>query len=248
MISRLAQSHPIQRLSEHDHLHGIAKLTEETRARAVTQDRKSPSGRSSSYGRGRPKAGTTSEISTAIMEAATAAFLDKGFEDVSMEAIAASAGITKVTLYKRFPDKRSLLRAVVKARRQNTPPAEPSSIGIEARLKQLATTILVGGVSPELRAYHALVTTAWPDPSDMPAREEVLGYNDMLLMLEREIRLGSQELGVHSSRAQTVALALMAMLSGWFEHRSPDPSRDAADADAFARTAVDLLVHGKNAW
>lgn len=182
------------------------------------------------------------------MEAATATFLDVGFEDASMESIAASAGITKVTLYKRFPDKRSLLRAVVQANRPEPKPPALSGLGVEARLKQLATTILVGGVSPEVRAFHALVATAWPDPLDMPAREDVLGYHAMQARLEREIASGSAELGISPTRAPTVALALMAMLSGWFEHRTPDPDRDAVDADAFARAAVDLLIYGKEAW
>lgn len=200
------------------------------------------------YGRGRPKSETVSEISTAIMEAAANTFLSVGYEETSMEAVAASAGVTKVTLYKRFPDKRSLLQAVLRARRPEWVSTPPISGGVEARLKQLASMILVRGVSPELRAFHALVSSAWPKPSDMPAREEVLGYNDMLRRLESEIREAGKEVGVTSSRAATVALALMAMLSGWFEHRMPDPERDAADADAFARSAVELLIHGKAAW
>ena len=182
------------------------------------------------------------------MEAAASAFLDEGFEQASMEAIAAKAGVTKVTLYKRFPDKRNLLRAVLRSRPLQPRDAAISGAGAEARLKNLATTILVGGVSPDIRAFHALALAAWPDPLDMPQREEVLGYNQMLSLLEREISVGSTEFGIRASRAKTVALALMAMLSGWFEHRTPDPGRDAADAEAFAHAAVALLVHGTKAW
>lgn len=215
-----------------------------TDARGPT--RSQPAG--SAYGRGRPKAETVSQISTAIIEAATDIFLARGYEETSMEAVATRAGVTKVTLYKRFPDKRGLLQAVLRARRPEWASFPPLSGRIEARLKQLASTILVSGVSPELRAFHALATSAWPKPSDMTAREEVLGYNDMLRRLESEIREGAKELGIASSRPATVALALMAMLSGWFEHRTPDPDRDADDADEFARSAIELLVRGKAAW
>lgn len=203
------------------------------------------------YARGRPRAETTTEISTAIMDAAAACFLNLGYEQASMEAIAAAAGVTKVTLYKRFPDKRSLLQAVLHARRPGwtSPPASSAqTANTEARLKSLASVVLVRGVSTELRAFHALVASAWPDPLDMPAREEVLGYNDMLARLDAEIRKGSKDLGIVPSDAASVALALMAMLSGWFEHRIPDPKTDAADADAFAKRAVDLLIGGKSAW
>lgn len=40
-------------------------------------------------------------------------FLARGFENVSMEAIAAEAGVSKVTVYKHYPDKVTLFEAAV---------------------------------------------------------------------------------------------------------------------------------------
>ena len=48
-----------------------------------------------------------------IISAARGAFLDHGYEGASMERIAATAGVTKKTLYNHFPGKESLFGAVL---------------------------------------------------------------------------------------------------------------------------------------
>lgn len=51
-----------------------------------------------------------------ILGAATALFMERGFEASSMEAIAERAGVSKMTLYTRFKDKDSLFAASVQAK------------------------------------------------------------------------------------------------------------------------------------
>lgn len=50
---------------------------------------------------------------TAILDAACALMFAKGPAKMSMEAIARQAGVSKVTLYKRFADKETLIDAVI---------------------------------------------------------------------------------------------------------------------------------------
>jgi TetR/AcrR family transcriptional repressor of mexJK operon len=66
----------------------------------------------------RPKAGRpTREQAEArhdqLLETALDHFLDKGFEQATIEAIAQDVGMTKRTVYARYPDKVSLFRAAV---------------------------------------------------------------------------------------------------------------------------------------
>lgn len=51
------------------------------------------------------------EIRVRVMVAATQAFLDRGYESATVDAIARSASTSKVTIYRLFPDKRSLFFA-----------------------------------------------------------------------------------------------------------------------------------------
>ncbi len=50
----------------------------------------------------------------AILESARATFFDDGFASTTMEHVAARAGVSKVTVYKRFDDKEALFEAVVR--------------------------------------------------------------------------------------------------------------------------------------
>ena len=49
-----------------------------------------------------------------LLDRALDQFLDRGFEQATIEAIAASVGMTKRTVYARYPDKASLFRAAVR--------------------------------------------------------------------------------------------------------------------------------------
>ena len=49
-----------------------------------------------------------------LLDAALDHFLDKGFEQATIEAIATSVNMTKRTVYARFPDKVALFRAAVR--------------------------------------------------------------------------------------------------------------------------------------
>lgn len=64
-----------------------------------------------SPGPGRP---TDESKTEAILNAARGCFFADGFAETSIETIAKKAGVSKVTIYKRFGDKAGLLEALVK--------------------------------------------------------------------------------------------------------------------------------------
>lgn len=63
-----------------------------------------------------PRAGrpTDERKTEAIIDAARAAFFGEGYAAASIERIAEQAGVSKVTIYKRFGDKAGLLEALVR--------------------------------------------------------------------------------------------------------------------------------------
>ena len=61
---------------------------------------------------GRPTREQAEARHNELLEAALDHFLDKGFEVATIEAIAQSVGMTKRTVYARYPDKIALFRAM----------------------------------------------------------------------------------------------------------------------------------------
>ncbi|HEY4293505.1 TetR/AcrR family transcriptional regulator [Luteibacter sp.] len=72
-----------------------------------------------SQGPGRPK---DMEKRAAILDAAKALFTHGGFAGTSMDAVAASAGVSKLTVYSHFGDKDNLFREVIRAHVQERLP------------------------------------------------------------------------------------------------------------------------------
>jgi TetR/AcrR family transcriptional repressor of mexJK operon len=62
---------------------------------------------------GRPSLDEAKQLHGRILDAATEIFIDRGYGETSIEAIAAHAGIGKLTLYRRFSGKDTLFDAVV---------------------------------------------------------------------------------------------------------------------------------------
>ncbi|MCG6116888.1 MAG: TetR/AcrR family transcriptional regulator [Aquimonas sp.] len=98
-------------------------------------------------GPGRPK---DPEKRAAILEAAKRLFPLRGFEGVSMDAIAAEAGVSKLTVYSHFQDKDTLFAAAVKAKCEEQLPetvfrVEPGRGPIREQLRAIAT------------GFHALI-------------------------------------------------------------------------------------------
>jgi AcrR family transcriptional regulator len=203
--------------------------------------------------RGRPTADQARAIGAAIIDAAIEVFLAEGFQDASMEAVAKLANVPKSTLYKRYPDKVSLLRAALgmhyaKLNEMGGDLYEALPADFERRLKLAAAGMLRMGTTPEVQAFARLSAIAWAVGRDSEASLQSIGYRRMVDFVEKDIREYGPTAGIHPSNPRRVAEALMTMLSGWFTTNGADAGITEASAAEFAETAVDLLLHGKDAW
>ena len=100
-------------------------------------------------GPGRPK---DLEKKAAILDAAKRLFPQRGYDGVSMEAIAAEAGVSKLTVYNHFSDKENLFAEAVKCRCEELLPtavfeADPGARPISETLRDIAL------------AFHVLITS-----------------------------------------------------------------------------------------
>ena len=91
-------------------------------------------------GPGRPK---DMEKRAAILEAAKALFIRNAFAGTSMDAVAAEAGVSKLTVYSHFGDKDNLFREVVRSRMHDLLPASTYAfdpgVTIGEKLHSIAT-------------------------------------------------------------------------------------------------------------
>ena len=98
---------------------------------------------------GRPK---DLEKRQAILDAAKRLFPQSGFDGISMEAIAAEAGVSKLTVYSHFGDKDALFRATIRAKCEEMLPPTLFEAGAKGPIRQQLTSIA--------RAFFGLITSA----------------------------------------------------------------------------------------
>ncbi|KZC18015.1 TetR family transcriptional regulator [Rhodanobacter sp. FW510-R12] len=87
-----------------------------------------------SQGPGRPK---DMEKRAAILAAAKALFIRNAFAGTSMDAIAADAGVSKLTVYSHFGDKDNLFREVIRSRIQDLLPEETYSFDPKTDIREV---------------------------------------------------------------------------------------------------------------
>jgi TetR/AcrR family transcriptional regulator, mexJK operon transcriptional repressor len=93
----------------------------------------------------------------AVAEVARRQFLARGFEGMSMEGVAAEAGVSKVTVYRAFGDRSGLLAAVVAQESRRLEAAfvglAPAPAEVPAMLLDVASRLLAHLGRPEVQAF-----------------------------------------------------------------------------------------------
>jgi TetR/AcrR family transcriptional regulator, mexJK operon transcriptional repressor len=118
-----------------------------------------------SCGPGRPK---DLEKRAAILDAAKRLFPHSGFDGTSMDAIAAEAGVSKLTVYSHFTDKETLFHAAIQARCEDEMPATLFNVDLEGpvrhQLEAIARAFLAMVMASESIALHRLLTSGTTSP------------------------------------------------------------------------------------
>jgi len=120
-------------------------------------------------GPGRPK---DPEKRQAVLDAAKRLFPQFGFDGVSMEAIAAEAGVSKLTVYSHFGDKDALFTETIRAKcEEMLPPAlflaAPKG-SIRRQLATIARAFFALVTSPEAIGMHRVMSSQLAADSRLP--------------------------------------------------------------------------------
>ena len=152
-----------------------------------------------SAGPGRPK---DPGKRAAILAAAKRMFVSHGFERVSMDQIAAEAGVSKLTVYSHFGDKESLFAAAVRAHVEEGMPtdlfvAEPNT-PVRERLLAIGNAFFSMIMKPEAIAGHRIMCSPQIATSSMPAAFWEAGpqrvQESFAQLLERRVASGELEI------------------------------------------------------
>jgi AcrR family transcriptional regulator len=103
--------------------------------------------------RGRPR---SEPAHRALLEAALREFVTRGYEAMSLEAIAAAAGVSKLTLYRHWDSKLALVREVLHSLSDETPMEDQGSLEEDLRVL-LREAYQAGTASPSGQIMPRLV-------------------------------------------------------------------------------------------
>jgi len=111
--------------------------------------------------RGRPR---SARAENAVLEAAADLLLDQGLAAVSMDAIAARAGVSKATIYRWWPTKESLALDALFHDWAGVPAVDDTGSLRGDLLKLLRPWVRLAAARPYGRVIGALITEAQTDP------------------------------------------------------------------------------------
>ena len=112
--------------------------------------------------RGRPR---SEKAHNAILEAAAELLLEKGLAAVSMDAVAARAGVSKATIYRWWPTKETLALDTLYHEWAAVPPARDTGSLRGDLLSLLRPWVRLASKRPYGRVIAALITEAQTDPA-----------------------------------------------------------------------------------
>jgi AcrR family transcriptional regulator len=171
-----------------------------------------------------------------ILSATRDILLQAGYRDLTVEAVASAAGVTRGTVYRRYPTKAALVIAAV------FPPAEESVFA------------LTGDLAADLTAHAVRAIAAYSDPvvaaaipgliadtrADPAVHFEVLSAHQAQLARQLQDILGDRARDGTARRALDAGIVLDALF-GAIERRMIEM---APMDEEFARQLVDLLMNG----
>jgi len=223
--------------------------------RTVRRTAQQPKARLLAGGRlGRPTQDEAKVIHSTVIEAAHHLFLQEGYSAAAMEAIAKRAGVSKKTLYARFPTKAQLFTAVVEAQvaAWSTRAAQyDKAIGktLSERLEHHAFMFLEVGSQSESRAFERLLlgeVRHFPEVGRIYYKTAV---QFALQLIANEIRGAAERDCIPVRDPDHAARVFLESLSGWLTLQVLTGAKTSRSARRrAARYRVAIFMAGRAAW
>ena len=168
----------------------------------------------------RPAAGRPKDLEKrgAILQSAGCLFLEQGFERTTVEAIAARAGVSKLTVYSHFEGKVGLFEALIaeKCREhfETTDFATLAQLGPQEALGRIAHAVLGLQFHPDVIALHRVLMTSATKDATMNRTFWDTGPAPTIDALTRLLRHFDARGELRVQNAATAAGQFLSMLKG----------------------------------
>jgi len=108
---------------------------------------------------GRPPRDAVEQLGARVIDCAARLFMERGYAGVSIEAVAAEAGVGKNTIYRRHATKADLFQAVVdeQIRLRLRAPEGIEAGDLAGSLRRLAILLVAAALNPETTALQRLM-------------------------------------------------------------------------------------------
>jgi len=203
--------------------------------------------------RGRPTQTQIEAIDNTILSVARRMFLERGYANTAMEAIAAATGMSKGTIYSRYSTKAELFHAIVEERLSTWSASAPIELGNEEMdiavfLHKSGTAFLEGMLRPEIDAFARLIAAEARNFPELAEEFHKQGYHRTVDWIARHIEAAGVRQGLPVSNARSVALTFTAALLGYCatEAATQIPMREAQAE--FVSRLVALCIGGRSCW
>ncbi len=199
--------------------------------------------------RGRPTQAEALAIEQRLREAATEAFVENGFDGTTMEAVATAAGITRRTLYAKYPDKQALFAAMIPQALADMPflgvDIEVPDGDLNYALRQLARQIIERLVDPTAVRLRRLAMLEADRIAELDPAQGMDMWSASLLSIVQLLASHADAGEIVTEDLEVAADLFLAMVAGgptkWADY---GVFRSAEELEQHIARAVDLFLSG----
>lgn len=197
---------------------------------------------------GRPTREQAAELELQLREAAVEVFLERGFDGATMEEIARVAGITKRTLYQKYPNKRELFVQVLPWAMSAFEAVAPLDIPVDdlrTALLVLARDALERAIDPRLTQLRRIAMSEVHQFPEFTASSRSMSWSPRLRYLADLLARHADSGDIVLDDPDLSAEQFLAMVAGFPTILATfGVRREAEDEKRHIEHAVDLFLRG----
>ena len=201
--------------------------------------------------RGRPSKQQAEAIDRTILASAARLFFEAGsFETLSMDTVAIVSGVSKGTLYARYPTKKDLLVAVVLAKiaewaREPVSTASCAPNDVLGRLRVHARNLAISYANPEVQALNRVIMSTGGRIPEISNALVEHGFVHTVNQIAADLESIA---GKNYRDAKAVATAVASAIIGRQSQYSLMNEATTRGLVEFADRLVEIMVLGEESW